>query len=216
MRKKASVILVAAILVVGTVAYASTQVSTESTTLKIGDASLTSTKTTVETSNKAEVRQEPVSSIVTIQDVSGDKDYDLVVTLSKYGVSVSVEELRTTIREYRLGNGEIVLAYNLAHSSGRPVTEIVKMRCDQKMGWGVIAKTLGVRLKGETERTTVILREAKLDKDDVEFRTVIKFDLEDDDQFKEVKKNKDDRNDKEDHHNNSHGNGNGKGHGKKN
>lgn len=201
MRKKASAMLTAAILVVGTIAYAATHV---------GDAAPISTKTTFETNGHAEVRQEPITPTIKIIDISGDRDYDLVGTLSRHSMVTSVDELRTTVRDYHLGNGEVVLAYNLAHSSGKSVAEIMRMRYDKKMGWGVIAKTLGVSLHDQAEKTTVILREAKFESDDVKFKTIIKDDLDEDDNFKkEVKKDKDDK-----HKGNSHNNG--KGHSKKN
>jgi hypothetical protein len=200
MRKKASAMLTAAILVVGTIAYAATHV---------GDAAPISTKTTFETNGHAEVRQEPITPIIKITDISGDRDYDLVDTLSRHSMVTSVEELRTTVRDYHLGNGEVVLAYNLAHSSGKSVAEIMRMRYDKKMGWGVISKTLGVSLHDQAEKTTVILREAKFESDDVKFRTIIKADLDEDDNLrKEVKKDKDDK-----HKDNGHNNG--KGHSKK-
>lgn len=108
------------------------------------------------------------------------------------GIPVSVQEV-TVLKTRNLGYGEIALVYNLAHASGRSVDDILIMRFDHKMGWGKIAKSLGVKLHGPADQSVVILREAKLDKDADDFSISIKVDLDDDDkdEVKDKKSNHD-------------------------
>lgn len=106
------------------------------------------------------------------------------------GIPVSVQEV-TTYRGRNMGNGEIALAYNLAHASGRPVSDILHMRYDQKMGWGKIAKTLGVKPHGPADDTVRILHQAGLDNDADNFSVSILLDLDADSDLPSNKKNAD-------------------------
>lgn len=115
-----------------------------------------------------------------------------------------ISELKTT---RNMGHGEIALAYSLAHSSGYPVSHILHLRFDEKMGWGKIAKTLGVKLRGAADKSDNILRDGKFDNDADELRIKIGFDIEEEDNH--GKSNKDDNNDK-DHKPGKHGKNNGK------
>jgi len=92
--------------------------------------------------------------------------------------SYEIGDLNTT---RHLGKGEIALAYSLAKSSGYPVSRIVQMRHDQKMGWGKIAKTLGVKLRGAADKSDNILRDGKFDKDADELKVKIGVDIEEED-----------------------------------
>jgi hypothetical protein len=48
------------------------------------------------------------------------------------------------LRAKGLNNPQIAIVSQLAQSSGKTTDEIIKMRQEQKMGWGRIAKELGV------------------------------------------------------------------------
>lgn len=89
-----------------------------------------------------------------------------------------ISELRTT---RNMGRGEIALAYSLANASGYPVSHILHLRFDEKMGWGKIAKTLGVKLHGPADKSMAILREGNLDQDADDLHIKIRVDLDDDD-----------------------------------
>jgi len=118
------------------------------------------------------------------------------------GIPVTVNEI-TTLKTYNMGYGEITLAYNLANASGKPVSEILDMRFQQKMGWGKIAKVLGVKLHGAADKSVYILREANLSSDADTFVISIQTDLDDEDKAEEKNKANDKDNDhKEKHYNN--------------
>jgi hypothetical protein len=53
----------------------------------------------------------------------------------------SVKALRNL---YKVGNGEVSKALALSQKSGLSVDEILKMKTEQKMGWGQIAKKLNL------------------------------------------------------------------------
>ena len=92
------------------------------------------------------------------------------------GISVPLHDI-SSMQHHNLGYGEIALAYNLAHASGRSVDEILTMRLNQKMGWGKIAKTLGVKLHSAADRSVHILKQSKLDNEVDHFNHSIKDDL---------------------------------------
>lgn len=100
------------------------------------------------------------------------RNLDIPVTAFEIG------ELRTT---RNMGNGEIALAYSLSHSSGYPVSYILHLRFDEQMGWGKIAKTLGVKLRGAADKSVVILRDGGLHRDADEFQGKIRIDIDDED-----------------------------------
>lgn len=111
----------------------------------------------------------------------------------------------SAMEHHKLGNGEIALAYNLAHASGRSIHDILDMRINHKMGWGKIAKTLGVKLHSAADQSVHILKQSKLDKDIDPFHRSIKTDLddEDDNDKNKGKKDKDNKNKSENTNNNN-------------
>jgi hypothetical protein len=48
------------------------------------------------------------------------------------------------LRDKGMNDSQITMAAQLAQSSNKPIDDIVKMRLEDKMGWGKIAKELGV------------------------------------------------------------------------
>jgi hypothetical protein len=180
MMKKTAVLVAASLLAVGTAAYAATQIMTEKTSVRVGDVAFSTTKTTVATDGNAAVQVAPAPAVQTVA-VQSPRDSELVVVLGRHGIGITLVEFRTIAATHHLGNGEIILAYNLARDSGRPVGDILRMRSERGMGWGRIAKTLGVRLHDGSEQTAVILRESHADDDYAAFQAVIRIDLDGDD-----------------------------------
>jgi hypothetical protein len=128
------------------------------------------------------------------------RDADLANLIFRIlGIPVSVQEI-TTYRARNMGNGEIALAYNLAAASGKSVDEILDMRYTRKMGWGKIAKVLGVNLHGAVDNSVSILRQSKYDGDADNLRISLKVDLEDNDNHDKPLKSADhDNNNTKDH-----------------
>ncbi len=81
-----------------------------------------------------------------------------------------IDELTTT---RHMGRGEIALTYGLAKESGYPVSRILHYRFAEKMGWGKIAKTLGVKLKDASDKADRVLRDGKLDQDADNLKVII-------------------------------------------
>ncbi|MEM5769986.1 MAG: hypothetical protein AAGU32_17130, partial [Bacillota bacterium] len=148
--------------------------------------------------------------------------YDLASAISRaLGLEVGGDEI-SALKARNMGYGEITLAYNLAQASGKSVNEILEMRYEQKMGWGNIAKTLGVKLHDKADNSAVILREVKLDNDADNFLASLRIDLDaEDNDNAHGNHNKhavdnDNSNDnpaqhKNEGNGNGHGNGNGNG-----
>lgn len=181
MMKKTALLVAVSLLAVGTV-YAATQILTERTSFRVGDLAFSTSKTTVATDGNAAIVAAPAPAVQTVA-VADPRDSELVVALSRHGIGITLVELRTIALAHHLGNGEVILAYNLARDSGRPVGDILRMRSERGMGWGRIAKTLGVRLHDESEATAVILRESRHDDDYAAFQAVIRIDLDGDDDY---------------------------------
>lgn len=59
----------------------------------------------------------------------------------KYGLT---DDQLKALHEKGMNNSQITIAAALAKASGKSVEDVEKMRVDQKMGWGKIAKELGV------------------------------------------------------------------------
>lgn len=118
------------------------------------------------------------------------------------GIPVTVQEI-TTLKTTQMGYGEITLAYSLANASGKSVDYILDLRFNHKMGWGKIAKTLGVKLHGAADRSVHILHESQLVTEADNFIITIKPDLDEDDEHDSGKQNK---NQAKDNQKDDHGN----------
>ena len=80
---------------------------------------------------------------------------------SKYNLS---EAQMKAMSDAGIKGPHLAMTAQLAASSGKPVEDIIKMRTEDKMGWGKIAKTLGVQ-PGEIGKSVSSLRhEAKEDR----------------------------------------------------
>lgn len=117
------------------------------------------------------------------------------------GIPVSETEI-TTYKNRNLGYGEITLAYNLASASGQSVDKILEMRFGEKMGWGKIAKVLGVKLHDNVDHSVYILREAKFTQDaDTLVIHLGNSDRDDEDENEHKNQHESKSADQDDHHN---------------
>jgi hypothetical protein len=55
------------------------------------------------------------------------------------------DEQVTKMQDAGLTRPQMAMAAQLAQTSGKPLDDVLKMRTEQKMGWGKIAKELGVK-----------------------------------------------------------------------
>lgn len=60
---------------------------------------------------------------------------------SRYNLT---DEQLKAMHDKGMNDSQITIAAQLSQSSNKPIDDILKMRLDQKMGWGKIAKELGV------------------------------------------------------------------------
>lgn len=96
-------------------------------------------------------------------------------------------------REKRFGYGEMSIAQGLSTISGTSLPHVMQMRTEQKMGWGKIAKQLGVKVSDAVQRSASVLEKVGLSGEAARIR--INIDLPDDDDTDD----KNDKNDKHDH-----------------
>lgn len=194
-KKTTTIFIITSIAIAGTVLASTWTTTTTTKTLQLGSSPAISTTSTTTTLSDAK----PQKSVVT---VATTQDTNLVsVILRILGIPISIEEV-TTYRSRNMGYGEITLAYDLAHASGKSVHEILNMRYDQKMGWGKIAKVLGVKLHDSADRSVIILHEAQLKDDADNFIISIRIDLDEDDnnhKSDDDKNNKHNSNKEDDH-----------------
>lgn len=55
------------------------------------------------------------------------------------------DEQMAQLNQSGVSRPQMAMTAELAKQSGRPLEEVLKMRSEQKMGWGKVAKELGVR-----------------------------------------------------------------------
>jgi hypothetical protein len=72
---------------------------------------------------------------------SADKQGWVDATKEKYNLT---DEQIKTMTDKGLTRPQLAIAAQLSKSSNKPLDEILKMRTEDKMGWGKIAKELGV------------------------------------------------------------------------
>ena len=81
---------------------------------------------------------------------------------SKYKLT---DEQMKSMTDAGLHGPQLAMAAQLSASSGKPLADIIKMRTEDKMGWGKIAKELGVK-PGEIGQSVASLRrDSHADKD---------------------------------------------------
>lgn len=219
-KKITTVFIITSVVVAGTALAAVLTTNTTTKTLFFGGTPVlaeSSTTTTLTNANTATA----VGNAIVDHVIAREAESLAAALLRILGLEVSIDEI-TSFKSRNIGNGELTLAYNLAHASGRSVYEILDMRFEQKMGWGKIAKTLGVKLHDAEDRSVLILHESQLDDDADKIKIFLKDDLDEED--KDNNPGNDNNNghkngngnehkpDKEDNNNNGHqGHGNGNG-----
>ena len=70
-----------------------------------------------------------------------------------------------SLRDKKLGYGEISLLYGLSKETGRSVSELLELRQEEKMGWGEIAHRFGVKVSAAHKRADSVLDFAGLEKE---------------------------------------------------
>lgn len=217
-KKLTTVFIITSIVFAGTALAAVLTTNPTTKSLLFGINPAVTTTTAPKTAN--------ASALNTVLDLTEQAvAADLASAISRtLGLEVGGDEI-STLKARNMGYGEITLAYNLAQASGKSVNEILEMRYEQKMGWGKIAKTLGVKLHDKADNSAVILREVKLDNDADNFLASLRIDLDDEDNDnshgnhnKHAVDNDNGNGNGNDnstpHKNHGNGNGNGNGHGK--
>ncbi len=96
----------------------------------------------------------------TALEESGKKAEFISEVKTKYNLT---DEQIKTMQDKGLTNPQLAMAAQLAQSSGKTLDEVLKMRVDDKMGWGKIAKVLGVH-PGEIGKSVSSLRHEVNDK----------------------------------------------------
>lgn len=111
-----------------------------------------------------------------------------------------------SLRDKKLGYGEISLLYGLSRETGHSVSELLHLRQDEKMGWGQIAHRYGVKVSDAHKRAESILDFAGLEREKDRLRDHL-----DKDEREHGRPDKDDweehgqaHQEKEQHHNNGH------------
>lgn len=70
-----------------------------------------------------------------------------------------------SLRDKKLGYGEISLLYGLSRETGHSVSELLHLRQDEKMGWGQIAHRYGVKVSDAHKHADSILDIAGLERE---------------------------------------------------
>lgn len=90
-----------------------------------------------------------------------EQDANLANSIAKVlGFSVDSDKI-TSLREKNYTYGEIAMLYSLSHVSRKPSWDIITMR-DGKMGWGEIAKRLGVSVGQGMSGVSQIMKEMNM------------------------------------------------------
>lgn len=80
-------------------------------------------------------------NIAMIQTAHADEETTITQIQGKYGLT---EAEVKSLQDSSISNSQMNKVARLAEASGKSVDEVLKMRTEQKMGWGKIAKELGV------------------------------------------------------------------------
>ena len=94
------------------------------------------------------------------------QDVNLAQQLSTaYNITVTPQEIADLRAKNDIGYGGITLLYGLANASGKTVTDIIAMR-QQDLGWGDIAKSLGLKVSDIMKKSSSILKSAKMNNEE--------------------------------------------------
>jgi hypothetical protein len=93
------------------------------------------------------------------EDVVAETDQPKWHSSIKEKYALTDEQMKT-LKDSGLNYPQIVRVAQLAKSSSKPIGDILAMRVDQKMGWGKIAKELGVP-PGELGKAIASMRQER-------------------------------------------------------
>ena len=121
-----------------------------------------------------------------------DLDFSKAISVEFGKIDFSLCDV-TSNREKGFGYGEMSIAQGLSTISGTSLSHVMQMRTEQKMGWGKIAKQLGVKVSDAVHRSASVLEKVGLSGEAARIR--VNIDLPDDDETDD----KNDKNDKNEH-----------------
>lgn len=102
------------------------------------------------------------------------KDNSLAQALSNgYKTTVTGQDVANLRVNNSLGYGEIGMVYGLANVAGKTTADILAMR-QGDMGWGAIAKSLGLKVSTLMNKNSSVLKAAKMDKENKTFKNEVK------------------------------------------
>jgi hypothetical protein len=136
-----------------------------------------------------------------------DLDFTKMLSVEFGRISLSICDV-VAHREKNLGYGEMAIAQGLSSISGRSLSHILHLRHDEKMGWGKIAKELGVKVSDAVHRSSSVLDRIGLSGEAVRIRIEIGQEDHDKDKDKDhgPEKNPDKKTDNADPHHDKPGN----------
>ena len=120
-----------------------------------------------------------------------DIDFSKAISLEFGKIDLTLCDV-TNNREKGFGYREMSIAQGLSSISGTPLSHVMHMRTEQKMGWGKIAKQLGVKVSDAVHRSTSVLERVGLSGEAARIRVNIDLPDDDDSDDKNDKNNKND------------------------
>ena len=134
-----------------------------------------------------------------------DLDFTKMLSVEFGRISLSVCDV-VAHREKNFGYGEMAIAQGLSSISGQSLSHILHLRNDEKMGWGKIAKELGVKVSDAVHRSSSVLDRIGLSGEAVRIRIEIGQDDHDNGHDNGPGKNPDKKTDNADPHHDKPGN----------
>ncbi len=120
-----------------------------------------------------------------------DIDFSKAISLEFDKIDLALCDV-TGNREKGFGYGEMSIAQGLSSISGTPLSRVMQMKTEQKMGWGKIAKQLGVKVSDAVHRSTSVLERVGLSGEAARIRVNVDLSDDDDNDDKNDKNNKND------------------------
>ena len=134
-----------------------------------------------------------------------DLDFTKMLSVEFGRISLSVCDV-VAHRGKQCGEGERASAQGLCAISGQSLSHILHLRNDEKMGWGKIAKELGVKVSDAVHRSSSVLDRIGLSGEAVRIRIEIGQDDHDNGHDNGPGKNPDKKTDNADPHHDKPGN----------
>ena len=106
-------------------------------------------------------------------ELSFDNVYHFLSNLSaEFNIIIDAQEF-SQFRDKNYGYGELAIAYGMAAESGHPVSYIMYLREQEKMGWGKVGKTIGVKVSDVLHRAKSVCQNSRMDKDSDDIQIII-------------------------------------------